>query len=160
MLNQSFVNVLKTISERMENNGVLWAVVGSTNLALQGIEISPHDIDIIILVENLSKIKNIFSEYHVSETEEMRSLVNEPWWRVKIDMDSLQVEILGEKNTGIYANRLLSDKVVQIPLNDFSVPCLMLESEMQVYKETGRKNKADLIEKFLRTKKNKKCHGA
>lgn len=151
MIDTSFKKVLKIISERMQINSIRWAVIGSTNLALQGIEILPNDIDIVILVENLPKIKNIFAEYEVSDVEELRSTTEKPWWRVKFVIDNIHVEILSEEISEVYARGLFSGKIIEILLDSRRIPCLALDLEAQAYKEMGRNTKVELIEKFLKT---------
>lgn len=153
MLNQNFTNTLKIISQRFSENDILWAIVGSTNLALQGLDISPRDLDIIVTIENLAKMKNIFPEYEVFDIEEMNSKVTGSYWRTLMKINGIEIEILGEKDKGIYAHRLLAGQKTEVSLDGFSVFCLALEAEMKAYQETGRQNRVEIIEKFLSSKK-------
>ena len=155
MFNQNLVNTLKLISQRLNENKVIWAIVGSTNLALQGIEITPRDIDIILTIENLVKLKNIFPEYSVTEIEEKQSTRGSSYWRVLIEINGIEVEILGEKENGVYTDNLLAGNKLEILLDDTNIFCLTLQSEIYAYRETGRQNRVEMIEKFLLIQNNK-----
>lgn len=149
MLNQNFIDTLKLVSNRLTSNGFIWAIIGSTNLALQGIDVSPRDLDIISTMDVLPKIKSIFQEYEVAEIEERGSAISGSYWRVVMHINGIEIEVLGEKENGIYVDRLLAGNKIEISLDGVNISCLALESELQAYRDTGRQNKVDLIESFL-----------
>lgn len=153
MLTQNFLDTLKLISQRFNENNFIWAVIGSTNLALQGVDIVPRDMDIISTMDVLPKIKSIFPKYEVAEIEERGSAISGSYWRVVIHINDIEIEVLGEKDNGIYADRLLAGQKIDVVLDGASISCLALESELQAYKETGRQNRVDLIENFLLSNK-------
>ncbi len=64
MLNSTFVEVIKLISENIPSN-IKWAVDGSTSLALQGIDVTPHDIDILTDREGTIRIQESLKNYNV-----------------------------------------------------------------------------------------------
>ncbi len=64
MLNSTFVEVIKLISENIPSN-IKWAVDGSTSLALQGIDVTPHDIDILTDREGAIRIQESLKNYNV-----------------------------------------------------------------------------------------------
>ena len=64
MLNSTFVEVIKLISENIPSN-IKWAVDGSTSLALQGINVTPHDIDILTDREGVIRIQESLKNYNV-----------------------------------------------------------------------------------------------
>lgn len=154
MLDQNFIEALKILSLRFRENNFIWAVVGSTNLALQGLDIIPRDIDIITTIDSLPKIKNIFGEFDVAEMEEKQSATSGSYWRVVLNINNIEIEVLGEKEQGVYAHRLLAGHKKDILLDDVNIPCLELKSELQAYQETGRQNKVELIESFLLSQNN------
>lgn len=153
MLNQNFIDTLKLVANRLTNNGFIWAVIGSTNLALQGVDIVPRDMDIISTMDVLPKIKSIFPEYEVAEMEERVSATSGSYWRVVMHINDIEIEVLGEKENGIYADRLLAGQKIDIALDGVNISCLALESELQAYRDTGRQNRVDLIENFLLSNK-------
>jgi len=153
MLNQNFIDTLKLVSNRLTSNGFIWAIIGSTNLVLQGVDIIPRDIDIISTMDVLPKIKSIFPEYGVAEIEERESATSGSYWRVVMHINDIEIEVLGEKENGIYADRLLAGHKIDITLDGVKISCLALESELQAYRDTGRQNRVDLIENFLLSNK-------
>jgi hypothetical protein len=155
MLNQNSIDTLKLISQRLNDNNFTWAIIGSTNLALQGVDITPRDMDIISTMDVLPKIKSIFPEYEVAEIEEKQSAISGSYWRVAMHVNDIEIEILGEKENGIYADRLLAGQKIDVVIDGTSISCLALESELQAYRDTGRQNRVDLIEQFLLSKDNK-----
>lgn len=64
MLNTTFVEVIKLISENIPSN-IKWAIDGSTSLALQGIDVIPRDIDILTDHEGAIRIQESLKKYNV-----------------------------------------------------------------------------------------------
>jgi len=62
----SHIGVLKIIAEKLDNANILWMLIGSTNLSLQGLDILPRDLDITITHKQIKKAREIFSEYNCS----------------------------------------------------------------------------------------------
>lgn len=74
---------------------VTWAVDGSCALALQGLDVTPHDIDILTDAEDAYRIEEIFQEFSVQrvkygETEEWRSHFG------IFSINSVKVEVMGD----------------------------------------------------------------
>ena len=133
----------------MKEKGIKWALIGSTNMALQGINIHPRDLDSVVRLDDLKKMKNIFPEYKLSKIKELKSFRNEPAWDIKMRIGDIEGQILGEKDTGEYVSKLLANKIKNIMLDDIEIPCFTLKAEAQTYLETNRKHKADIINRFL-----------
>jgi hypothetical protein len=153
MLDKNFIDTLKLISQRFNDHNFIWAIIGSANLALQRVDIVPRDIDIISTMDALPRIKSIFSEYEVAEIEEKHSAFSGSYWRVVMRINDIEIEILGEKENGVYADRLLAGEKINVALDGASISCLALGSELQAYRDTGRQNRVDLIENFLLSNK-------
>jgi predicted nucleotidyltransferase len=60
VISRKFIRVLKIISKKLENQKIKWVLVGSTSLALQGVNIKPKDIDILTDDEGVFKFNEIF----------------------------------------------------------------------------------------------------
>jgi len=133
----------------MNENKIKWALIGSTNMQLQGMNVNPHDLDIVVQLKDLEKIREIFSDYNASAIKELKPLTNEPGWEVKLNIENVEVHILGERDTGEYVSKLLSDRLTKIKIDDIKIPCFTLEAEAQTYAETNREHKAHLIQEFL-----------
>lgn len=149
MINEKFKKAIKTIHKLMNENKIKWALIGSTNMQLQGMDINPRDLDIVVQLKDLEKMREIFSEYDASAVKELKPLTDEPGWEVKLDVGNVEVHILGERDTGEYVSKLLANKLTRIKIDDIEIPCFTLEAEAQTYAETNREYKARLIQEFL-----------
>src|SRR5690554_6518442 len=58
-------NVLLLLAQKFVDNGIEWYIIGSVSEAVRGVNIKPHDIDIIVHTRDFFKVKSIFSEYVV-----------------------------------------------------------------------------------------------
>jgi hypothetical protein len=59
----NLLKVVEKIGKLLEGKKIKWAIVGSTSLALKGIEIEPKDIDILTTKEGAYKISSLLKEY-------------------------------------------------------------------------------------------------
>ena len=152
MINNNFQQALKILAKKLNPNNIKWALIGSTNMAFQGIDIIPHDLDIVIQFEDLQEITPLFSEYNPSSINKLNPLNDKPAWEIKLKMNNVEVQILGEKDDGEYISKLLDDKITIKNLDNLKIPCFTLEAEAQTYEETHRPNKVRIIKEFLANK--------
>jgi hypothetical protein len=148
MLQDNFRSVLAVLATQLAARNIVWVVVGSTNMALQGMDVTPHDLDIATHVDNLPIIKGLFAGYQASAITELQTCY-EPAWEITCRIADVEVQFLGEHDTGEYVSKLLAQRVMHVPLYDVVIPCLTLDAEAQAYAETGREHKARLIKTFL-----------
>jgi hypothetical protein len=52
---------LKIFAEKCIKENIKWYITGSTSEAIIGVEIMPHDIDIVIEVDDFYKVEEIFN---------------------------------------------------------------------------------------------------
>lgn len=154
MMNENFKKAIKIIRKLTSKNKIKWALIGSTNMQLQWIKSTPRDLDIIVQLKDLEKIREIFSEYNPSVIKELKYPTNETSWEVKLKIENVEVQFSGEKDTGEYVRKLLTDKLTKKKIDNLQIPCFTLEAEAQAYLETNREHKAKLIQKFLNEKRN------
>ena len=147
-LNDDFKNAIKIVSKLLSKKK--WALIGSTNLAIQGMDVKPRDLDVVVQLIDLDEMQEIFSKYNPSEIKKLKSLTDEPAWEIKVEIKNIEVQILAEKSTGEYVRKLIDNQLVNIPLDNIEIPCFTLEIEAQAYLETNRENKARLIQEFLK----------
>lgn len=150
MITEKFKKTIKIIHKRLENNKIKWALVGSTNMQLQGMNVSPHDLDIVVQLNDLEKMQEIFSEYNASAIKELKPLTDKPAWEVRMKINDLEIQIFAQRDTGEYVSKLLANKLAKIRLENIEIPCFTLEAEAQTYAETNREHKAHLIQEFLK----------
>jgi hypothetical protein len=149
MLTPSFKNALRKIAKIINAHNIQWAVIGSANMALQGMNVRPKDLDIIVNKNDLNIIKNIFAEYIKGGIQELTSTANIPVWELELNVDGVEVQILGEEDKGQYASNLVSGNIIDVELDGAKISCLTLRAEADAYTETNRPKKANMIRNYL-----------
>ena len=144
------------VNRNLKNNKIKYALIGSANMLLQGMNVNPQDLDIIIQAKDLKKIQKIFSNDKLLPIKKLKTFTNNSAWEIKITLEKINVQILGEKDNGTYVSKLLGNKLIEISLGIIKIPCLTLMAEAQAYAETNRKQKSDLIKNFLNTHEENK----
>jgi len=153
MIDQDTINALRIIHRRLSDNQIKWAVVGSTNMKLQGMNTEPHDLDVVLQYNDLQKVSNIFSDYSASSVKELKSLTDKPAWEVNAKINGKDVQFIAGGEDDVYVSKLLSNQITHIKLDDIDIPCFTLEAELQAYRETNREHKAHLIQHYLSTRR-------
>lgn len=163
MLPYNFSQAIKVLSKELNERHLEYALIGSSNLVLQGMELSPRDLDLVMEIDDLRKTPEIFRKYHASAVEELRpdsgdpawtaKLQKHPAWNVHFNIERIPVQILGEPNDGDYVSKLVAKRLVYFNIEGIKVPCFTLEAEADAYRETFRPQKAERIITFLRTRK-------
>lgn len=149
-MGDKFKKALKIIAEKLDIEEVKWAVIGSTGLALQGIEITPNDLDIAVRFDDLQKIPEIFPDYKPSGVKELETVTGKPAWDVQMNINEVEIQFVGELDDGDYVSRLLAKRINMVNVDKVDIPCLNLEAAAEAYEEIKRPEKAELIRKFLR----------
>ena len=149
MINKKLKEIIILVAKKLKKVNIKWALIGSTNLTLQGVNILPHDLDIVVESNSLRKVKKIFEEFRLSEFKETIPMTDKPAWEMRLNIMGVDVQIFGEKNNGIYVSRLLANKLIYVGLENIEIPCFSLEAEMEAYSETNRNDKVKLIKNFL-----------
>jgi hypothetical protein len=95
MIEEKYLSTLRKIHARLKDGRAKWVVTGSLGMALQGMDIEVHDIDIQTDRQGAYKIESKFPEYviapvHYSESERIRSYFG------KLDIVGVKVEIMGD----------------------------------------------------------------
>lgn len=153
-MNSAYLSVIRKIYKKLSNTDVNWAFTGSCSFALQGIPVEPHDIDIQTDEDGAYEIERLFVEYVTrkvlfSSTEKIRSHFGE------LMIDGIKVEIMGN------IEKRLQDGTWEGPVDmkrykkfteveGMRIPVLTLEYEYQAYVKLGRKDTAEMLEKWLR----------
>jgi hypothetical protein len=145
------IAVLLAIHDVLEGKGVRWAVMGSLNHALQGLEIQPRDIDICTDERGAYAMERLHEEYvthrvSYKEGEGVRSHFGE------FKIDGVTVEIIGDME-------IRADDGVWTPLSDgpyrhvteaeASIPVRTLEQEVETYIGLGRVERAEKLRELF-----------
>ncbi len=146
---------LRTIYRTLAETDLVWVVTGSVGLAIKGIPVTPHDLDIQVQDRaGVETFARLFASYLKlpptwHETKHTRS------WLATFQIQNVDVEIMGEvchrDDEGFWddppnlaANRLF------IQVAEMLIPTLSLEFEEDAYRRMGRRAKAELIAQYLR----------
>lgn len=149
MLEKKFIDAIEIVYEKLKKERIEWVLVASTNLALQGMDVRPRDLDILVKLVNLEKIRALFLEYKPSQITKMGSATGEAW-EVKANVCGVEVHFFGENSSGVYASKIIGHEFTYLKIKRIKVPCFSLSTESQAYEATNRKEKADKIKEFVR----------
>ncbi len=153
MIPVRYLNTLRKIYARLEDIQVDWVITGSFGMALQGMEVEIHDIDIQTDQQGAYEIEGRFSEYVVKPVQYAQS------GRIRshlgvLEMEGIKVEIMGD------IQKRLDDQTWEGPvkleryrrwveIDGMRVPVLSLAYEYQAYLIMGRNEKAEMLRKWL-----------
>jgi hypothetical protein len=153
MIDPRYLNTLRRICDRLNNRPLKWVVTGSLGMALQGMDIKIHDIDIQTDQNGVYEIERLFSEYvvkpvHYLASERMRSHFG------NLEIDGVKIDIMGD------VQKLMDDQTLEEPVNverhlrwvnfdNLFIPVLSLEYEYVAYLKMGRIKKAEKIKNWL-----------
>lgn len=153
MIEPRFLAVLHEIHSRLENSAVDWAITGSLGMALQGMELDVHDIDLQTDEAGAYEIERRFAQSVVrpvaqAASERIRSHLG------ALEIDGVTVEIIGGLQKRLDAGRWEEPVQVRrhmrwVEREGMSLPVLSLEYEYGAYLQMGRVEKARLLQKWL-----------
>ncbi len=148
-LDARFVEVLSTIARALDEHSITWALTGSTSFVLQGVPLTPNDIDIQTTETGAYEIERLFSEQVIdpvtlSEAEMIRSHYG------RLDFDGVPVEIMGalekRRDDGSWDGPVdVTAHRTYVPLEGVQIPVLSLEYEAKAYEHLGRDERAELL---------------
>ncbi len=159
MIPAAFLGALLTVREHLLGTDVIWAVTGSLGMALQGLDLPVHDIDLQTDEHGALTIERRLAEYVVkpvryTPSERIRSYLG------MLQIHGVKVEIIG----GI--QKRLDDGTWEEPtqvelyrewvdVQGLQVPVLSLDYESDAYRKMGRTARAEVLGKWLDAGKSK-----
>ena len=138
---QNIKEILQIIIDSLQGKEFIWRLEGSANLKIQYIDVSVRDLDITTNDDGIKIFKNALKEYVVKD-----------FFSQKINGYSLVCDINGfEVEINSYGDRKLDmfDKTEKISWNNFQIPILPLKHAKKFYELINRKEKVDLISRYL-----------
>ncbi len=144
-------NVLKLLAERLV--GITWMLIGSTNLAAQGVSIEVHDIDLLTDKEGAYEIGRRLHEFIVqpvvfSENERFASHFG------RFLIDGVEIEVMGDlqnKPPDDYwgEGEGFKEKLF-LDIDGTGIPAATLRKEYTASLRMGRLEKAEKIKKAMK----------
>ena len=152
-VDSTYLNVLRKIYTQLKDTNVNWVVTGSLSFALQGIPVTPHDIDIQTDEAGAYEIERCFSEYVVrnvvfSSTDKIRSHFG------ALLIDGIEVELMGDiqkrLEDGSWEEPVDLERHKRIvEVKGMHIPVLSLEYEYQAYLKIGRLERAQMLKELI-----------
>jgi hypothetical protein len=156
MIPPRHLEVLRKICLRLEDCPAVWVVTGSLGMALQGVPVEVHDIDIQTDREGACEIERRLAEFVVrpvgyAESERIRSYLG------RLEIDGLQVEVMGDIQKRLEDGNWEEPVQVEphrrwVEVEGMRVPVLSLEYEAQAYLRLGRYDRARMLRDWLSEK--------
>jgi hypothetical protein len=141
MISNKLLIALKTIQKKIKNEKIKWALIGSTNLALQGIKIKPKDIDILTDKKGAFEINKLLKEYEVKPVRFSNSKLFGPQYFGEFKIRGIKVEVMGKLK-----KKKLVTKIVKI--NGIGLPVVSLKEELKAYEVLKREKDFNKIKKI------------
>jgi hypothetical protein len=159
MIETQYLAALCKIYSRLKDCRAVWVITGSLGMALQGIDLEVHDIDIQTDRHGAFEIEskfpeNIIEPVYYSPSERIRSYFG------KLEIEGIQVEIMGDIQKRIDEKTWEEPVQVEhyqrwINIDGMQIPVLSLEYEYQAYLKLGRVERAEILRKWLQNQAKK-----
>lgn len=148
-----YLDAIREIYTRLQDHQVNWVITGSLGMALQGMDVEIHDIDIQTDKDGAFQVDRCFPEYVIkpvryAKSERICSYLG------MLEIMGIQVEIMGD------IQKKLEDQTWEEPVKvelyrrwvevaGMRLPVLSLEYEYQAYLKLNRNTKAEMIRDWL-----------
>jgi hypothetical protein len=150
-IDKNIIETLKRLYLIFREKEVRWVLVGSLSLAIQGVDVKPRDIDILIDERDIQKVRESLKDYEVkpitlSKSKYFESYLGEYY------IGNIKVEIMAklrEYRRGVW--RDLTTRLhnpVFIELDDLLLPVSSLKEQLESYENVGRKKDYNKIAKI------------
>jgi hypothetical protein len=142
---------LKKIAEKLNGKGLNWVLIGSTALAIQGVDVPVHDIDIMTDMESADKIAIALKEFNIEPMHYKTSAQFKSYYGL-FKINEVQVEVFADletKHNDEWAKTVRSRIIVMQRYEGMTLPLLELREEYEAYKVMGRDEKAKKILEFM-----------
>ncbi len=148
MVSEKILSALKIVYDRLCNQNVFWIASGSTSLAIQGVDVSIGDIDILTNLNDIYRIDELLADFRVekpnySSTEKYRSCHG------VYQVNDVKVEIMGDfqylRQDGAWSGTGYLQQGFVKEFQDMKLLLLPLEVAIQEYQHLGRTDKVEKI---------------
>jgi len=146
MISEEIKEALKTICKKL-NKGIDWVLVGSANLALQGVDVIAHDIDILTDKKGAFSIGELLRDYEVKGIGYKKSKKYASYFG-QFEAKGVKVEVMGDlkikQPDGTWYKMPLIKKTIKV--DEIKVPVNPLEEALKGYMASERIEKVKKIE--------------
>jgi hypothetical protein len=146
------MQILRLLCKGLETHDVRWVLAGSLSLALQGVNVEPHDIDLLTDRQGAFRINAMLKKYEkkavdYAETEKVSSFFG------VFEIQGVKVEVMGDyrERQGTkwvsLSKRLANPKTIEV--DGIRIPVSSLEDQLVSYRRLKRPKDAEKIRKIL-----------
>lgn len=160
IMREAITEALRVISRFLKDREIEWVLVGSTSLALQGVNVDPKDVDILTDKKGAYEIAEVLREYEIQPVFFSRSELFASHFG-KFNIRGIHIEIMEDLEIltdgswiNVTADRLQSRHICKI--GDIEIPVSSLEKQLEFYKKSSRKKDVRTAE-AIRTTLQKKA---
>jgi len=151
MISRSYKKILKFLAKSFNN--IPWCVVGTTALALRGIDVNAKDIDILTSKEGARKMQDILKAFVVLAIEHSDNGLFCSYFG-KFKIDTIDIEVMGDLKyfADDHWHSLASflEYLDFILIDDKKIPILFLDDQLRIYQILGRQKDVDTIKTILK----------
>jgi hypothetical protein len=155
MIAATYLHILRKIYPLLSSCTQPWVITGSFGMALQGMDVEVHDIDLQTNQAGAYEIERLFSNdvkepVRFSTSDAIRSHFG------ALEIDGVKVEIMGDLQKRLTPEPPVWEEPVKVEdhrcwvdVEEMRIPVLSLEYEYQAYLKLGRTEKAAQIKRWL-----------
>ena len=153
MVQKPYLAVLQIIYERLRDASVEWVVTGSLGMALQGMRLEVHDIDLQTDEIGAYEIEKRFAKYIVRPVGHVVSERIRSHFGI-LEIEGVKVEIMGALQKRLEGRQWEVPVEVTayrqwVAVRGMRIPVLSLEYEQRAYRELGRVDRVRAIQRWL-----------
>jgi len=145
------IEALKIIVDKFKGKSINWVLIGSTSLAIQGVNVDVHDIDIKTDIESANRIAHALKEYVIEPMHHKTSEQFKSYYGM-FKINNVQIEVMADLET-MHDGKWIKVENSRIKVikryEDMTLPLLELREEYEAYKRMGRMEKANKIKAFI-----------
>jgi hypothetical protein len=146
---RSAIRRIQSLLSQMNNP---WAITGSLGQALQGVPLTPHDIDLQTTQAGAYEIEQLLHPYVTEPVREKVGAVLRSYFG-RLVLEGVQVEVMGDiqkalPGGGWDAPPVLEEVITRADLEGYQLPVLSLDYEIDAYRKMGRLERAALLERW------------
>ncbi|MCL2700393.1 MAG: hypothetical protein FWE88_01720 [Phycisphaerae bacterium] len=137
--------VLLLLAQTFTKNGIEWYIFGSVSEAVLGVDINPHDIDIVVHTRDFYIVKDLFRECTVEPLGD-----NKGSWLIrffgKLCIEGASIDIAADDKLNLENRQRPYEKA---SWNGYDVSIEPLQARYEVEIQRGRKDRIKAIEAYM-----------
>ena len=136
---------LSLLARKFKENDIEWYIIGSASEAVLGVEVNPHDLDIVVHTRDFIKVKHIFSDCVVEPFVD-----NKGTWLVRyfgrLCVGGAMIDIAADEKMNL-ENR--QHQYESVSWNGFDIYIEPLQVRYQTELDRNRAERIEAIEKYM-----------